>query len=205
MNKQRGFTIVELLLVIVVIAILSAIVIVAYNGVQLRARQAKAQSDISNVQKLVETHKAFNGTYPVTAANLNPDWATTTARTDANCAGGTQTADWVPGLTSSLPQSDGTAMGVGDYPGCYIYASDGTNYVISAWNMFSDPVAESKMYRRLGFREMNPSHIGTIFYICNHSATGGVIGTYGIDNDYYRHSYTLSNFTSCNETPPSGA
>ncbi len=33
-SKQRGFTIVELLIVIVVIGVLAAIVIVAYNGVQ---------------------------------------------------------------------------------------------------------------------------------------------------------------------------
>lgn len=37
-TKQRGFTIVELLIVIVVIAILAAIVIVAYNGIQERAK-----------------------------------------------------------------------------------------------------------------------------------------------------------------------
>ena len=37
-EKQKGFTIVELLIVIVIIGILAAITIVAYNGIQQRAQ-----------------------------------------------------------------------------------------------------------------------------------------------------------------------
>lgn len=46
LSTQRGFTIVELLIVIIVIAILAAIVIVAFNGVQTKAQQSKIQADI---------------------------------------------------------------------------------------------------------------------------------------------------------------
>ena len=45
---HRGFTIVELLIVIVVIGILAAITIVAYNGIQQRARTATVQVDMKN-------------------------------------------------------------------------------------------------------------------------------------------------------------
>jgi prepilin-type N-terminal cleavage/methylation domain-containing protein len=209
MKKVRGFTIVELLIVIVVIAILASIVIVSYNGAQIKSQQAKIQSDLTNVRQLVENYFAQHGSYPVTATNLNPDWATTTARTDANCSMGTHTSDWVPGLGVSLPQST-SGKGVGGLPGCYIYASDGTNYIISGWNMLSQP-QNTVSYRRLGFREMDPSH-ATIFYICNHTNIGGnSTGVYDINSDYYKHSITLSNITSsgsgitCNETPPAGA
>ena len=41
-NKVKGFTLVELLIVIVVIAILAAISIVAYNGIQQRSRDSAA-------------------------------------------------------------------------------------------------------------------------------------------------------------------
>jgi prepilin-type N-terminal cleavage/methylation domain-containing protein len=52
-STQRGFTIVELLIVIVVIGILAAITIVAYNGVQTRAQNAKIQSDIATIQQAI--------------------------------------------------------------------------------------------------------------------------------------------------------
>ena len=44
-KKQTGFTIVELLIVIVVIGILAAITIVAFNGVQQRARDAQRRQN----------------------------------------------------------------------------------------------------------------------------------------------------------------
>lgn len=206
MKKIRGFTVVELLIVVVVIGILATIVIVAYNGVQNESKQSKIAADLSNVQKLVELYKIQNGSYPATATNLNPDWGTNTARTDANCSVGTHQADWVPGLSSALPQSPGGVTGLGGWPGCYLYASDGTSYIISAWNMLPSPQSTTKMYRRLGFREMDPSHAYAMFYICNHVNVGGdATGTYNIYADYYKYSLTLTNITSCNETPPAGA
>lgn len=62
--KQSGFTIVELLIVIVVIGILAAITIVAYNGIQTRARNAERTSEISSLQKALELYKVDNGAYP---------------------------------------------------------------------------------------------------------------------------------------------
>ena len=49
--KNNGFTIVELLVVIVVIGILAAIVIVAYNGVQQRSRDAIRAQDIAGIKR----------------------------------------------------------------------------------------------------------------------------------------------------------
>ena len=53
-KQQSGFTIVELLIVIVVIAILAAISIVAYNGIQNRSRVTKANSDLATLRKAIE-------------------------------------------------------------------------------------------------------------------------------------------------------
>lgn len=65
MNKSvRGFTIVELLIVIVVIAILAAITVVAYNGIQSRARDTQRVSDISTFLKGLENYRTINGAYP---------------------------------------------------------------------------------------------------------------------------------------------
>src|SRR5665213_1475825 len=68
---RRGFTIVELLIVIVVIGILATIVIVAYNGIQQRARIAVLQSDLSNAAEQLGVDNATTGTYPATAAASN--------------------------------------------------------------------------------------------------------------------------------------
>lgn len=58
-----GFTLVELLIVIVIIAILAAISIVAYNGIQDRAANSVAKADMTNVIKQFSIHKIDNGGY----------------------------------------------------------------------------------------------------------------------------------------------
>lgn len=66
MNKynRSGFTIVELLIVIVVIGVLAAISIVAYGGIAQRSYAAKAASVIDGYVKIVNLYKVDNGTYP---------------------------------------------------------------------------------------------------------------------------------------------
>ena len=65
-SRLPGFTLVELLIVIVIIAILAAITIVAYNGIQGRARAASATSDLTNIAKQIESYNVINGAYPTT-------------------------------------------------------------------------------------------------------------------------------------------
>lgn len=74
-NRQsedaNGFTIVELLIVVVVIAILAAITIVAYNGIQNRAKESSLQSSTSQASKKVAAYAALNSdTYPSQATFL---------------------------------------------------------------------------------------------------------------------------------------
>ncbi len=61
---QQGFTIVELLIVVVVIGVLAAIVIVAYNGITASAHESAVQSDLANLAKKLEIYKVQNGVYP---------------------------------------------------------------------------------------------------------------------------------------------
>lgn len=62
-NKQ-GFTIVELLIVIVIIGILATITIVAYNGIQGRARDSARVSSMDSIKKSLELFYADNSYYP---------------------------------------------------------------------------------------------------------------------------------------------
>lgn len=60
----RGFTIVELLIVVVVIAILAAITIVAYNGIQQRTKNTAIIDAASKSQRLISAYIALNNAYP---------------------------------------------------------------------------------------------------------------------------------------------
>jgi len=79
-DRERGFTIVELLIVIVVIAILAAITIVAYNGIQDRAKSSSAQTAAAQAVKKIEVYKVQNSDiYPssASAAGLSSTGSTT--------------------------------------------------------------------------------------------------------------------------------
>lgn len=80
-KNTSGFTIVELLIVIVIIAILAAITIVSFNGVQKRARDSQRYSDAKTIMKALELYKAYNGSYPPTT--------TTTMANTPGCSLGT--------------------------------------------------------------------------------------------------------------------
>ncbi len=67
---NKGFTIVELLIVIVVIGILALLVITTYSGIQAKARNAKRQTDIQSVQTQLEAFFSQNGYYP-SLGNMN--------------------------------------------------------------------------------------------------------------------------------------
>jgi type II secretion system protein G len=68
-KTTSGFTIVELLIVIVIIGILAAITIIAYNGMQQRARDTRRASDASNIVKALESYHIVHGNFPTATAN----------------------------------------------------------------------------------------------------------------------------------------
>lgn len=64
LKKQKGFTLVELLIVIIIIGILATLVIVTFTGVQQKARDSQRQTDLSAVDSQLEAFYAQNGYYP---------------------------------------------------------------------------------------------------------------------------------------------
>jgi prepilin-type N-terminal cleavage/methylation domain-containing protein len=127
MKKDRGFTIVELLIVIVVIAILAAIVIVAYSGIQNRAKSSSAKSTAQAVQSKAEAYNADGptGAYPVLLANMTSA-ATTTSY---YLSGVTFSAADPTSAAATNVVSFYTCTGGGNKIGYYDYAGGAVAYV----------------------------------------------------------------------------
>ena len=70
LRPTLGFTIVELLIVIVVIGILAAITIVAFNGVTAKAREATMKANLSSLQKKLMAERVESELYPTSLASV---------------------------------------------------------------------------------------------------------------------------------------
>lgn len=105
-KNTTGFTIVELLVVIVVIAILAAISVVAYRGIQSRARDAERVQHIKAITTALEMYYIDHGQFPTSACgsacpspkSINAHWATT-----VDGSWSVLEAALVPKYISSLP------------------------------------------------------------------------------------------------------
>lgn len=67
--SSKGFTVLELLVVITVIAILATIVIVSYSGIQERARDSERDSHVTQLKIALEKYFADNSQYPACGAD----------------------------------------------------------------------------------------------------------------------------------------
>lgn len=67
-KSTSGFTLVEILIVVIIITILASIVAVSYNGAQGRARDSDRRADIANITKALEMYYDDNGAYPIPSA-----------------------------------------------------------------------------------------------------------------------------------------
>lgn len=99
--KKGGFTVVELLIVIVIVALLAVLAFAAYTGIQKRSRNVSMVQGVKQYVTLIESYRATNGFFPI------PPGGTSTSNTFA-CLGEDYTAPCVHeniGVTDVLTQS----------------------------------------------------------------------------------------------------
>lgn len=69
-HANRGFTLIEVMIVVVILAILAAIVVPRVMSAPERARTTRAKSDIQSISSAVNLYKLDNYTYPTTQQGL---------------------------------------------------------------------------------------------------------------------------------------
>jgi prepilin-type N-terminal cleavage/methylation domain-containing protein len=116
-SKRKGFTLIEMLIVIAIIGILASIVLVGLGPVQRRGRDARRQSDLRGVQTALELYYHKCGHYPGGATcqpASNEDWA------------------------AMVPSVTGATIGISKLPNdpssgqTYFYGTDGPRYIVGA-------------------------------------------------------------------------
>ena len=164
MRLKRGFTLIELMVVITIIGILSSIVYMNLNANNLRARDVKRQSDLRQMQTALALYKQQFGRYPAAGCtDSNGD----------NFSNETECTDYISGLAPTymprLPRDPNRRTFEG-----YSYAvnADGSVYKIMALNTVeSDVLTYTHPFKSCDIR---PSAAGTFQFVNgNNIDTGG--------------------------------
>ena len=124
---EAGFSLIELVIVVAILAILAALGIPAFNNAQVRAREASAKTGLATAYKECEVSKLLgtaSHTILVDGGGINYDGFAITAGCDASTATAFTSAATTGGATYRIDLSNGTKT----------HILNGTTDVVTGWN-----------------------------------------------------------------------
>lgn len=152
MKRQGGFTIIEMLIVVTILALLAGILVPVLEDAAKSSRDARRAADLKTVQAALEAYKRANGVYPDTGGEWWGDAPTYGSRTYNGATA------YIPGLVptylQTLPKDPDSRYPTGDQG--YMYRSDAVDYkfcinktpeTFPTGNPFYDPARPSEAWQ----------------------------------------------------------
>jgi type IV pilus assembly protein PilE len=97
MGKQRGFTLIEVMIALVIIAIIAAVGYPSYTEYSNRGKRAEGKSALLRAAQQMERYYSINNCYPSNSANCGSAASSATALTKANIPATSSTDPSIPG------------------------------------------------------------------------------------------------------------
>ncbi|HUN59925.1 MAG TPA: type II secretion system major pseudopilin GspG [Candidatus Binataceae bacterium] len=117
-RSESGFTLIELMVVILIIGLLATIVVQNLRGATDKAKRIKAEADISSFKTALDRYYLDNGSYPTTDQGLPAlVSAPTTGKVPSDYPDG--------GYIEKIPSDP--------WNNPYVYQSDGNSYVLKSY------------------------------------------------------------------------
>jgi len=118
--KKKGFSLIELLIVISIMAILASLALSAFSTARKQARDTQRKSDLTQYKTALESYYTAKNSYPVSASLISPDVSNGGVGESIFAANSTFSSSY---MGSSVLQGVNPADGY-----LYYYISDGLNY-----------------------------------------------------------------------------